>query len=218
MAFSRRGPFFDTPLIPGPGDKPYLEERVSDPWVYASMLATAGAVSLLPNQDGWLNERSYRHLKGSLLAITSGYFIKELAKDVVGRPRPDYYDRLAKGIGLDEARDSWPSGHATHFATAATYLSLLTWDEWRSSDPWAITAKTGITAILAGTWAWVSYTRIADNRHYPGDVIAGSILGAGTALLGYSYEQWWGRPKTTALGCSFLEISPFSITLVRMNF
>jgi membrane-associated phospholipid phosphatase len=215
---AKAGPFFETPLIPGPGDKPYLEERVTNPWVYGAMLATAGAVSLLPNQEGWLNERSYRHLKGSLLAISSGYFIKELAKDIVGRPRPDYYDRLAKGVGLDEARDSWPSGHAAHFATAATYLSLFTWDEWRSTSPWAIAAKTGITACLAGTWAWVSWTRIADNRHYPGDIVAGTILGAGTALIGYSYEQWWGRRKTKEIGASFLEFSPFSLTLLKIRF
>ncbi len=218
FVFSRTGPFFETPLIPGAGDKPYLEEQVPDSWVYASMLATAGAASLAPNRDGWLNERSYRHLKGSLLAISSGFFLKELLKDIVGRPRPDYYDRLEKGIKIDEARESWPSGHATHFATAAVYLSLFTWDEWRSDDPWAIAAKTGITTLLAGAWGWVSCTRIADNRHYPGDVVAGSILGAGTALLAYSYEQWWGKPKTSENGTSFLEISPFSFTLVRVRF
>ncbi|NLI97855.1 phosphatase PAP2 family protein [bacterium] len=214
---AKAGPFFETPLIPGAGDRPYLEERVTNPWVYGAMLATAGAVSILPNQDGWLNERSYRHLKGSLLAITSGYFIKELAKDIVGRPRPDYYDRLAKGIGLDEARDSWPSGHAAHFATAATYLSLFTWDEWRSTEPLAIAAKTGITALLVGTWAWVSWTRIQDNRHYPGDIIAGTILGSGTALLGYSCEQWWGMQNTSNGSSTFFEISPFSVTM-RVRF
>lgn len=214
----KAGPFFETPLIPGAGDKPYLGETVADPWVYGAMLATTGAVSLIPNQEGWFNERAYRHLKGSLFAITSGYFVKELTKDIVGRPRPDYYDRLEKGIGLDEARESWPSGHAAHFATAATYLSLFTWDEWRSTDPWAIAAKSGITAILTGTWAWVSYTRIADNLHYPGDIVAGSILGAGTALLGYSYELWWGGQKPKETDASFLELSPFSFTLVRVRF
>jgi len=193
-AFGKTEPFFETPLIPGAGDKPYLEERVSDSWVYASMFATIGLAALLPNQDGWLNRRSYRHLKGAMQAATAGYLIKEFSKDIVGRPRPDYYDRAERDIEVDKGRESWPSGHATHFATGAAYLSLYVWDEWRSDDALAIAAKTTITALLAAGAGWVCWTRVADNRHYPGDVIAGSILGAGCALLAYSYQQWWTAP------------------------
>jgi len=213
-------PFFANPLIDGPGDKPLLEETVTDGWVYASMLTTVVAASLLPNQDGWFNQRSYRHLKGALQAVTSGYLIKELTKNIVGRPRPDYYDRIDQGVDVVEARKSWPSGHATHFATAATYLTLFTWDEWRSNDAWALAVKGGITTLLAVGTGYVCYTRVADNRHYPGDVIAGALLGAGTSLLCYSYQQWWGKPSSETASessASCLEISPISLG-VRISF
>ncbi len=218
--FSKQEPFFENPLIPGLGDKPYKEEQVPNSWLAVSMAAAVACASLLPNQDGWLNERSYRHLKGSLLAFSSGLFIKELSKDIVGRPRPDYYDRLARGIDVDEARESWPSGHATHAAGVATYLTLFTWDEWRSQEPWALACKSGISVLLGGAATWVAYTRVADNRHYVGDVIAGSLLGAGTALFFYSYQQWWGAPDTLAttdlVGAS-TNLPPFSIG-VRLSF
>lgn len=217
--FGKTEPFFNKPLIDGVGDKPYLEERVSNSWVYVSMLGTVGLASLLPNQEGWLNERSYRHLKGALQAITAGYIIKEFTKDLVGRPRPDYYDRLELGIELDEARKSFPSGHATHFFTAATYLSLFTWDEWRSDEPLTVAAKSGITAFLAAGAGWVAWTRVADNRHYPGDVAAGAVLGTGTALFFYSWQNWWGKPQEdeNPNQSSIIEATPFSIG-VRFSF
>ncbi|MBN2379757.1 phosphatase PAP2 family protein [candidate division WOR-3 bacterium] len=184
-------PIFEKPLIEGPGDKPYKEDLIPNSWVLAGGLAGVGLVSLLPNQDGWLNDRSYRHLKGGIQALTVGFFIKDFGKIFFGRPRPDYYDRIQQGIEVKKARKSFPSGHATHAFTTATYLALYTWDEWRSDDPWAVAVKSGITALLATGAGWIGYTRIKDNRHYPGDVIAGSILGAGTALFFYSYQLWW---------------------------
>ncbi len=216
---SKAEPFFEKPLIAGPGDKEYRKERVPDSWVYVSMLGTIGLASLLPNQEGWLNERSYRHLKGAAQAITAGYIIKEFTKDLVGRPRPDYYDRLEQRIEITKSRKSFPSGHATHFFTAATYLSLFTWDEWRSDEPLAVAAKSGITAFLAAGAGWVAWTRVADNRHYPGDVIAGSILGASTALFFYSYQQWWGKPEEdeNPSQSSIIEATPFSIG-IKLNF
>lgn len=216
---SKAEPFFEKPLINGPGDKEYRDEQVPDPWVWGASIATVGLVALLPNQEGWLNERSYRHLKGAAQAAAAGFFIKEFTKDLVGRPRPDYYDRLELGIELDEARKSWPSGHATHAANMATYLSLYTWDEWRADEPLAIAAKSGITALLAAGAGWVCWTRVADNRHYPGDVAAGAVLGASTALFFYSWQNWWGAPQEdeNPNQSSIIQATPFSIG-VRIAF
>lgn len=213
-------PFFERPLIGGPGDRPYKEEQVPSSWLVVSNVAMVGLAGLLPNQDGWLNARSYRHVKGAAETATVSLLLKDLLKDIVGRPRPDYYNRLELGIDLDEARESWPSGHATHAANVVTYLTLYTWDEWRSQEPWALACKSGISVLLGGAATWVAYTRVADNRHYVGDVIAGSLLGAGTALFFYSYQQWWGAPDTLAttdlVGAS-TNLPPFSIG-VRLSF
>jgi membrane-associated phospholipid phosphatase len=217
--FHESEPFFEEPLIPGPGEEPLLDERIPDSWMMVANAGFVGAAVLLPNQDGWFNSRTYRHLKGSMQAVTSCLLIKEFAKCLVGRPRPDYYDRIEQGFEIEKARKSWPSGHATHAFNVATYLSLYTWDEWRSNDPWAVAAKSGITALLASGACWVSWTRIRENRHYPGDVVAGSILGAGTALLAYSWQNWWGAPQEqgTSDQSSIIQATPLSIG-VRLSF
>ena len=222
LLLSKVEPFFANPLINGAGDKECRTEQISDSWMSVTMLGTAALASLLPNQDGWLNERSYRHLKGSLGAITSGLLIKEFTKDLVGRPRPDYYDRIEQGYKPEEARKSFPSGHATHAFTAATYLALYTWDEWRGDAAWEIAVKSGITLLLAAGAGYVAYTRIADNCHYPGDVIVGSVLGAGTSLFFYSYQQWWGKPDVTFGAMDNVGEASYtpslSVTLFRLTF
>ncbi|MGC9326371.1 MAG: phosphatase PAP2 family protein [Candidatus Hinthialibacter sp.] len=57
-----------------------------------------------------------------------------------------------------------------------------------------------MSVLLATGAAWVSYTRVRDNRHYPGDVVAGSILGASTALFfSWSTDQiktWRGASRS----------------------
>lgn len=213
-------PFFERPLMGSRWDKPFIEEQVPNSWLYAASAAMIGLSTLLPNQEGWVNARSYRHLKGSLQAVSTCLLIKEFSKDLVGRRRPDYHDRLERGIKVEKARKSWPSGHATHAFNVATYLGLFTWDEWRSDESWATGVKSGITALLAGGAAWVAYTRVADNRHYPGDVVAGSLLGAGCAVLTYSWQHWWGNPDTTEVNDinGSPAIPSFSITLVRARF
>lgn len=218
FAIAEQEPFFERPWIPGPGDKPYMDEQVPNSWLYVANAGMVGLVSLLPNSEGWLNSTSYRHLKASLQTIAVSLFVKELSKNLVGRPRPDYYNRLGLGVDLDEARKSWPSGHAIHAFNVATYLGLYVWDEWQSDETWVLGVKSGITALLGGAATWVAYTRVADNRHYVGDVLAGSVLGAGTALFFYSWQHWWGSPEQDTLTLSTAGVPPFYIPLVSFRF
>ncbi len=70
---------------------------------------------------------------------------------------------------------SFPSGHSTGVFAIATMLAL------RYPKP----------AVYIPAFAWaamVGYGRIYFGLHYPGDVLAGALLGAGGSLLVHAYE------------------------------
>jgi membrane-associated phospholipid phosphatase len=87
------------------------------------------------------------------LSLASTYLLKE----VVDAERPDGGDR------------SFPSGHtAVAFCTAEFVRKRY---GWRMGVP---------TYILAGL---VGYSRVASDRHYARDVLAGAVIGAGASYL-----------------------------------
>jgi len=78
---------------------------------------------------------------------------------------------------------SFPSGHTSEAFATATSLTLA-WPKW-----WV--------AIPAYTWAGaVGYSRMYLGVHYPTDVAAGAIVGAGSAWLMYKANQWLHHHKT----------------------
>lgn len=80
---------------------------------------------------------------------------------------------------------SFPSGHTAQAFAAATFLS----EEYKDRLPWmpyAAYGAAGITGVL----------RIANNRHYIGDV----LMGAGMGILSMKAAYWthryvWGKKK-----------------------
>ena len=91
------------------------------------------------------------------------------AKWAVRRSRPELeavpsIRRLAKQPGTS----SFPSGHSASAAAFATGVAL---ESWPAAVP---------VALLAGG---VAYGRVHTGVHYPSDVAAGILLGAGCALL-----------------------------------
>lgn len=94
--------------------------------------------------------------------------VNVIAKPLGRRRRPD---RIAQGVPLARhvrmpTSASFPSGHsaaAFAFATGVAHASLA-----------AAVPPYGLAALVA-------YSRIHTGVHYPGDVVAGSLLGAGFA-------------------------------------
>lgn len=97
-------------------------------------------------------------------------------KRVFNRPRPavSYPDIRAYEA---ETRYSFPSGHTSNAFVTATSLTLA-FKKW-------------YVAVPAYSWAvGVGYSRMHLGMHYPSDVLAGALVGAGSAWVCYQGNKW----------------------------
>jgi membrane-associated phospholipid phosphatase len=83
---------------------------------------------------------------------------------------------------------SFPSGHSTAAFSIATFGALHIGSEWlwgpRATGLSQPLAAVAMSAMM-GTAGFIATTRLSDGRHHAEDVVVGSSLGAGTALLAY---------------------------------
>ncbi|MFZ4539857.1 phosphatase PAP2 family protein [Propionivibrio sp.] len=86
-------------------------------------------------------------------------------KELISRPRPDLHQALI-ALPLDS---SFPSAHAAQATALAIALG------WRAA--WPARTALGATVIV------VASSRPYLQVHFPSDVLAGIIIGAGCALL-----------------------------------
>ncbi len=119
-----------------------------------NIIYLAAAVGLPLLSDG---DHAKNHALRAADAIGTATLLSEGFKNLFHEKRPD-----------SSAHDSFPSGHATAAFAAATVESDLHPHE---APYWFL----GATLI--------SYSRIRLHRHYGRDVIAGALLGYGTARL-----------------------------------
>jgi membrane-associated phospholipid phosphatase len=78
------------------------------------------------------------------------------------------------------ASPSFPSGHTSTAFSLATSLSIA-YPKWY---------------VIVPSYAWalaVAYSRLHLGVHYPSDVLAGALIGAGSAYLCYKGQQWISR-------------------------
>ena len=97
-------------------------------------------------------------------------------KRVVNRSRPATVYPDIQSFDKDKFY-SFPSGHTSNAFVAATSLSL-NFKKWY---------------VVVPSFAWaaaVGYSRMHLGAHYPSDVLAGALLGAGSALVTYKANQW----------------------------
>ncbi|WP_229216588.1 phosphatase PAP2 family protein [Dyadobacter sp. 3J3] len=109
-------------------------------------------------------------IKGELFMYASVTLLKGVSHET----RPDGTDRY-----------SFPSGHAAQAFATATFLS----EEYKDRLPWmpyAAYTMAGTTGLL----------RIANNRHYLGDVLFGAGFGYLSMKMAYWTHQYkWGKNK-----------------------
>jgi membrane-associated phospholipid phosphatase len=133
-----------------------------------------GAVALLEKDDDLLKSALYVGVSIGVDGVLT-YGLKE----IVHRPRP--YVTYPDIIGyLPESSLSFPSGHTSLAFATATALSLK-YPKWY---------------IIAPSYLWacsVGYSRMNLGMHYPSDVLAGAILGAGSAFVTYKVNNWFWK-------------------------
>jgi undecaprenyl-diphosphatase len=137
-------------------------------------LATLTAAAAL------LYRRRWRRALVLLLVVVLANASDDLLKVFYNRARPDF-----AVAGLYIRSQSFPSGHST--ASAALWLTLATIAssfEARTDAKvfWFVTA---VLAILA-----VGFSRVYLGAHWATDVVAGWILGAMWALIGWAAWKW----------------------------
>ncbi len=106
-------------------------------------------------------------------AIAINTVITQGLKYTINRNRPYYdYPTLITPYDGTEIDKSFPSGHTSiAFATAASL---------------SINFKKWYVVVPAYTWATaVGYSRLKLGEHYPTDVLAGAVVGAGSAYLSH---------------------------------
>lgn len=107
-----------------------------------------------------------------LIGILIGYFLSDILKYVFCRPRP--FMALTGVHQLATAGNfSFPSGHATEVFVACIILAKKYGYIWLFM----------ILAVLTG------FSRVYLGVHYPGDVVAGALLGLGIAMLVLHFEK-----------------------------
>ncbi|MES2005945.1 MAG: phosphatase PAP2 family protein [Bacteroidota bacterium] len=105
----------------------------------------------------------------------------EALKTVVKRQRPYFKHDDVYPDFIDNS-NSFPSGHTSVAFAAATSVTL-------TSKKWYI-------AVPAFAWAsGVGYSRIYEGQHYPSDVLAGAIVGAGSAVAAHWLNKKLFRKK-----------------------
>jgi membrane-associated phospholipid phosphatase len=103
------------------------------------------------------------------------------AKHIFERKRPyvTYQNYIVSYSA--ESGYSFPSAHTSAAFGLATSLSIA-YPEWYVIAP---------SMLWAGS---VAYSRMNMGVHYPSDVFAGALLGAGSAWLTYKLNKWLNKP------------------------
>jgi len=119
------------------------------------------------------------------LTVAGAWVVEGIIKGLVGRPRPVIVPHLTEAGGA-----SFPSGHA--FNSAVVYIAIALAFATLSARQSVRLTIIGIAVALSLAIAW---TRVWLGVHFPSDVTAGWLGGAGWAFLAAALLQ---RPAEAA--------------------
>ena len=126
----------------------------------------------LNNKDKVLTSQGY--VAGASLLVSTGISLS--LKYSIRRKRPFVvYNDIQKMAPAGPL--SFPSGHTTAAFATATSLSL-------AFPKWYVVAPSFVWA------AAIAYSRMHLGVHFPSDVLAGILIGAGSSMLCYEAQGW----------------------------
>lgn len=163
------------------GRNPNLDKSFNSISKSAYPLSVALPISLLGTglitKDSKLQQQGITSLASLVISMGTTYTLKKL----VNRDRP-YITYPSIQPYYVENDPAFPSGHTTAAFTTATSLSL-TFKKWY---------------VIVPAYAWagtVAYSRLHLGVHYPSDLLAGAVIGAGSTWLCYKANNWLQRKK-----------------------
>lgn len=136
-----------------------------------------GAVALIEKNDDLLKNSLY---VGVSMGV--GGVITQALKYGINRPRPITLNDPTLTAYEGETDLSFPSGHTSLAFSTATALCL-------KYPKWYVIAPASIWACSVG------YSRMNLGVHYPSDVVAGALVGAGSAYLTYVINEWFWKKQ-----------------------
>ncbi len=154
----------------------YLELNASSVSVLSVGIPAGIALAGFINHDKQL-QRDALYMGGAF--IVSGA-ITLSTKKIVNRQRP--FEKYSFIIKRDDESGglSFPSGHTSSAFCTATSIALR-YRKWYFAAP---------SYLFATSVAWA---RMYQGVHYPSDVFAGAVIGAGSAWAGYKIQKWMER-------------------------
>ena len=130
-----------------------------------------GVAAVLATIPGWPRRAALHGLIAQAVAsaVTNGIFKTLLPR---ARPLPEHLP-VFRFVHPQPRSSSMPSGHSASAVAFAVGAGLV---------------KPALGAALAPAALGVAYSRVHTGAHWPSDVVFGSVLGAGAALV---TRRWW---------------------------
>jgi membrane-associated phospholipid phosphatase len=141
-------------------------------------LPTGMVITGLITHDKNLRDKGYE----LALSAAGNFVFTRIVKLAVNRPRPYITYPFIDPYKKTFENYSFPSGHASTAFAAATTISIQ-YKKWY---------------IVAPAYLWaaaVVYSRMHLGVHYPTDVMAGALFGAGASLVAHKIRKWYYQKK-----------------------
>jgi membrane-associated phospholipid phosphatase len=154
----------------------YLELNASSVTALSVGIPAGVAIAGFINNDKLLKQDAL--YMGAAFVVNS--IITQGTKRIINRQRP--FEKYTFIVKRDDESGglSFPSGHTSAAFCTATSVAL----RYRK---WYFVVPSYVFATSVG-WA-----RLYQGVHYPSDVFAGAVVGAGSAWLGYKVQRWIDR-------------------------
>lgn len=148
------------------------------PVIGISVPLLMGTVALIERNDNLLKDAVY---VGASIGVST--VLTYAFKHSVDRRRPYItYPDLIVDPAFYEPSASFPSNHTSFAFATATSLSL----------------KYPVWYVITPSYLWacsVGYSRMNLGVHYPSDVLAGALLGAGSAFVTCKVNDWFWKKQ-----------------------